>query len=185
LKKRELKLSVGTMWEYFCKDWLLAQEKYDKVWTLKEWHEYCEGNEVEKGLVLGKKDIGIDLVAHSKEGYHAVQCKWKKKGKVTWAQLSTFVGLVSRSGPWVSNIVMTNGSGVMWKVRRLKKDKSLCCGTFSSTERLEWTRISGVECLGHRLDEEVKVIEEVVEEVKIDADKMRQARLARFATVNV
>jgi len=31
----------------------------------------------------------------------------------------------------------------------------------------------------------VKVIEEVVEEVKIDADKMRQARLARFATVNV
>ena len=195
LKKRELKTSVGTMWEHFCQDWLLAQRKgeeqvYDNVWTLQEWHIHCKDNaNIPSGLVLGKKDIGIDLIAHSKDGYHAVQCKWKKKGKVTWAQLSTFIGLVGRSGPWVSHIVMTNGVGVLWKVKKLKKDKSLCHGTFAGTNRLEWTSITGGTCVGHVLGRTMEEVVEISKEKKeveeenrmSETEKMRQARLARFS----
>lgn len=191
LKKRELKTSVGTMWELFCQDWLRAQRDskncviYDSVWTLSEWALYCEEEKsIPKGLVLGKKDIGIDLVAHSKSGYHAIQCKWKKKGKVTWTQLSTFVGLVGRTGPWSSHIIMTNGPGVIWKVRRTVKDKTLGVGTFSSTDRVTWTNLTGHLCIGHRLtDPDEASSSQSAEEkpcVAISTEEMRRARLARF-----
>lgn len=203
LKKRDLKQSVGTMWEYFCVDWLKNQRDkndtpiYDNVWTLREWHDYCDKNDVQKGLILGKRDIGIDLVAHSASGYHAVQCKWKNKGKVTWAQLSTFIGLVARSGPWSSHIIMTSGTGILWKVRRSEKDKSLCKGTFSKTTRAMWLSISGVSGVGHRLTDDapsepptppIPTVLDRMREARlsqatrgsVDLDKVREARLARF-----
>jgi hypothetical protein len=183
LKRRELKQSVGTTWEAFCVDWLRTltdkkgDSKYDAVYTLQEWYHFTKNHVVPEGLILGKKDIGIDLIAHNQYGYHAIQCKWRKKGKVTWDQLSTFIGLVARTGPWASHVIMTNGSGIMWRVKRTKKDVSICQGTFASTSRLHWVTISGGEIKGHTLRDGSE--EPEIEET--DLDKIREARLARFS----
>ena len=186
LRKRDLKTSVGTMWESFCVDWLLAkrdekgEKVYDEVWTLREWHEHCKEGNVAEGLSLGKNDIGIDLIARNSKGYHAVQCKWRKKGKVTWSELSTFIGLVGRSGPWVSHIIMTNGDGILWKVKRTKKDVSMCKGTFTATKRDQWLSLSGVSGVGHRLTDPVVEETSSAPPEVVDVDRMREARLARF-----
>lgn len=172
LKKRDLKTSVGTTWENFCCLWISSSGKYDAVWNLSEWREYATS--LPSSYHLTKQDNGIDLVAHNSHGYHAIQCKWRKKGKVTWTSLSTFVGLCSRTGPWTTEIVMTNGTGVTSKVPRTKRDVSLCVGRFRSTKREQWLKMCGL------YDEKTVASSSEVKEV-VDLDEMRRARLARFS----
>jgi hypothetical protein len=187
LKKRDLKTSIGTTWELFCKDWLLTYRKkekqiYDRVWTLSEWNEYCKVDEIPASLHLRKQDIGIDLVARSDAGYHAIQCKWRKKGKVSWTDLSTFVALVSR-GSWKSHIIMTNATGITWKVSRTDKDKSLCKTTFAHTPRTQWLEMIGEDPRGHKLTDEDRVEEASSSIEPISHEVVRMARLAHFCNI--
>lgn len=175
LKKRDLKTSVGTTWERFCALWLLHEGRYTAVWTISEWLDHVDSEGLGKTYQLKRQDNGIDLIAQSERGYHAVQCKWRKKGRVTWSTLSTFIGLCARTGPWTTQIVMTNAPGITSKVPRTKRDVSLCQGTFRSTSREHWLKMVG-------LYEENRVSDEASSSApEPSLDEMRAARLLRFA----
>lgn len=194
LKKRDLKQSVGRTWELFCKDWLLAQRNSKGVPLYVAVHDAVD----KKGeLGLGKQDIGIDLVAEARIGnktvYHAIQCKWRKKGLVTWTQLSTFLALCSRTGPWVCHRVMTNSTGVNWKKMKGDKDRCTARGTFAATDRLTWMATAGVQSQGHVLGStasneassstDIDVVTESLTQMSVSkstVDIVREARLKRF-----
>jgi hypothetical protein len=146
LKKREDKKKKGDVWELFCKDWLLASDKYKNVWLFQEWIRYCSEKQCSTKGLKSKQDNGIDIIAEVEDGtFVAIQCKYRKdKKKVTWNSLSTFIGLCERTGPWDQYIVMTNGSGVTRKVPKSKKDKSICIGTFRGTPRIQWLKMAGL-----------------------------------------
>lgn len=177
LKKRENKISIGTMWEMVCADWLRVSGKYEAVWTLQEWREYIEVANLPVGYNLKKKDVGIDLIAKSKKyGYHAIQCKWRKKGTITWAMVSTFAGLCSKTGPWSSQVIMTNASGIGRNVPRTKSDYNMCAGTFRGTSREHWMKMCDIYDEHLLEDPDVNKIEQ-----KVDVEAMRKARLERFS----
>lgn len=183
MKKRDNKRDKGMLFEEFCKDWLLAQDRYTGVWTLAGFRQYAIENDLPQGYRLDKQDNGIDLVLQTtKKGvvtYSAIQCKWRKKGRVAWATLSTFIGLCERTGPWDHYIVMTNAPGITRKVPKSPKDRSICVGTFRHTTREQWCKIAGVY-EPHLLTEPTpKPVNEEEER-----ERMRQARLARFSATS-
>ncbi len=170
MRQRDNKAIKGLAWEEFCQWYLLKVKKYDKVWL---WKEIPEEVKQQLGLKI-RADNGIDIVAQRYGKYTAVQCKFKKrqiaKGrktvKVSWKTLSTFLGLVSRSGPWEQHIVMTNCHGVgKWQIPRSPKDKTIAYGTFKNLTRLD--------CVSEGIS-----VDEVVR-VKSDVE-IRAARLAIF-----
>ena len=180
MKDRDSKKKKGDMFELFCKDWLLASGKYEQVWLLPEWHAHMKELEVENAIP--KQDNGIDLIALSKDGYDAIQCKWRysstrKYQKVTWQTLSTFIGLCERSGPWNKYIVMTNCSGVTRKLPMTKKDKSICVQTFRNTTREHWMKLVG-NYVEHRLSDDAPIKSGKQELSKED---LRAARLAHYS----
>lgn len=146
LKKREDKKKKGDLWECFCRDWLLASDKYKNVWLFQEWMNYCSEKQISTKGLKTKQDNGIDIIVELNNGkYGAIQCKYRKDmKKVTWNTLSTFIGLCERTGPWEQYIVMTNGKGVTRKVPMSKKDKSICVGTFRRTHREQWLKMVGL-----------------------------------------
>lgn len=194
LKKRDLKQSVGRTWELFCKDWLIAQKNSKGEPLFSAVYDVIE----KRGeLGLDKQDIGIDLIAEATSGtqpvYHAIQCKWRKKGQVTWTQLSTFLALCSRTGPWVCQRVMTNSTGVNWKKMKGSKDRCTARGTFASTDRLTWMTIAGVQSEGYLLGSSTTItvaeasssnaVDVDIEQTRVDT--MREARLKRFGSTTV
>ena len=144
LRQRDDKIMKGFAWEKFCQWYLITVKKYQQVWL---WKEIPEDVKEELRLTM-RADNGIDIVAqqYGSGNYIAVQCKYKKrqiaKGrrtvKVSWANLSTFVGLTARTGPWQQHIVMTNCDGVgKWQIPRSPKDKTIAYGTFRNLTRLD------------------------------------------------
>lgn len=167
LKARECKKLKGDVWEEFCYQYLLSLEKYTSVWKWKE-----VPPEVKETLGLHRReDNGIDIVCKQGKKFIAVQCKYRKRGKVPWSTLSTFVGMCSTTGPWYRCLVMTNCKGVTRKVARREGDVSWCGGTFRKrTPREVWMRMAGFDTEGQKLGgEKVKSIEE-----------MKLARLKKF-----
>lgn len=188
MKERGNKKLKGDLWENFCKDWLLATGKYSQVWLLSEWDDYALN--APESYQLTKQDNGIDLIAATKTGYVAIQCKYRKKGYVNWSSLSTFIGLCERTGPWEKYIVMTNAKGITRKLPQTEKDKAICLATFRSTSREVWLKIAGLY-LEHSLDPSSTMSsvqtattssssEVVVENKQLSQEEMRAARLARF-----
>ena len=146
MKDRDNKKRKGDIWEKFCKDWLLASEKYTRVWLLDEY------NTEFPHAFLSKQDNGIDIIAKTSDGYHAIQCKYRKQTvravRVDWKSLSTFIALCERTGPcdgsiWEKYVVMTNCPGVTRKLPRSPKDKSICRKSFQNTKRDHWLRMIG------------------------------------------
>ena len=188
MKERVNKKLKGDLWENFCKDWLLATGKYSQVWLLSEWDDYALN--APESYQLTKQDNGIDLIAATKTGYVAIQCKYRKKGYVNWSTLSTFIGLCERTGPWEKYIVMTNAKGITRKLPKTEKDEAICLATFRSTSREVWLKIAGLY-LEHSLDSSSTMSsvqtdttssssEVVVENKQLSQEEMRAARLARF-----
>lgn len=134
----------GRAWEQFCQLWISARYDWvEKVYLLEQ-----TSVELREQLGLRKQDLGIDLIVETKSGeFIAVQAKYrscvKKISKVPWSHLSTFWGLVARSGPWKAHWVMTNCSGISWKVPKTDKDRTLAMGTFRKTPSETWLKMSG------------------------------------------
>ena len=179
LKKREDKKKKGDVWEKFCKEWLIASDKYKTVWLLQEWLSYCQSkNQSTLGLKT-KQDNGIDLIGELNSGkLVAIQCKYRKNmKKVTWNTISTFLGLCERSGPWGKYIVMTNGKGVTNKIGRSPKDQSICLGTFRGTKRTQWLKMAGI--FHENKLEEVQPKKKKMEKLP-NLEELREIRLKKF-----
>lgn len=161
LKQRNT-TSKGSLWEEFCRGYLLAVYQCPAVYRFEE----CPDS-LKQQFHLGSRDMGIDLIAQmpspssveQKEPmYAAVQCKFRKpstnkkrpKTLVSWKDLSTFLSLASRTGPWCRHIVMTNGHGVAWQGRKHAMDQVIAMQTFQNMSRSDWTQML-------RLDESVPV----------------------------
>lgn len=143
MQERDSMKRKGDIWELFCKDWLLATGEYQAVYLLDEYN-------AQFGCIT-RQDNGIDLLAQTTTGWHAIQCKYRSKGYVTWKMLSTFIALCERTGPWDKYIVMTNAPGVTHKLPRTPKDKSICYRRFANTPREHWMRIIGTDRSFRRL----------------------------------
>lgn len=170
MKERDNKKRKGDIWESFCKDWLLASGKYINVWLLNEYNDSFPHNNF-----ISKQDDGIDIIAQSSVGWDAIQCKYRRKGKVTWKSLSTFIALCSRTGPpddihhsWNKFIVMTNSHGISHKLPRTHQDKSICFSTFKNTKLDHWRRMVGLNVSSPHIISSV------------DIDFLRQQRLKFF-----
>lgn len=170
MKLRDNKKIKGDMWELFCRDWLLSSDKYIEVWLLKDCPHFPN---------ITKQDNGIDLIAQTKTGYCAIQCKYRsKKGRVDWKSLSTFIGLCERTGPWEKYIVMTNCSSVTRKVPKSPKDYSICLKSFQGTTREHWMKMVGTY-QEHKLSDDIKSSHNFLSE-KVDLELIRKARLSKF-----
>jgi len=140
LKKNKNKIK-GDLFESFCKIYLKNIKNFDEVWYLKQ-----IPNELKTFLGLSKMDFGIDLVAVKQNKYYAIQCKFRKKKKnikkgIPWKQLSTFYGLVYKTGPYEKHIVMTNCDYVRHIGKKTKKDQSICYGSFCKLNNFDWLNI--------------------------------------------
>jgi hypothetical protein len=144
MKDRDNKKRKGDIWESFCKDWLMASGKYIHVWLLDEYNvDYPEA-------FMSRQDNGIDIIGQTNDGWHAIQCKYRKqtarKVSVDWKSLSTFLAMCERTrahdkSMWQKYVVITNCPGVTRKLPRTSKDKSICRKSFQNTSRDHWLRM--------------------------------------------
>ena len=150
---------VGRLWEEFCQGWLETTGHLGITGCLlldeidPEWLEY---------LGLTSKDIGIDLIAWTGDPNHDDQVNWfpiqakfrtnfrksARQPKVSWSDLSTFFGLVARTGPpqgWYKHIIMTNCAGVKWVIPKTTQDLTLAMGSFKKTPRQIWLKLANFQ----------------------------------------
>lgn len=161
IKARNTK-TKGDIFETFC--YLYLQQKGYQVWFLKDLPE-----EYLQILHLDRKDYGIDLIARVQSGgndfWFPVQCKYRKPTKnslgqtvhrVGWKEISTFLALVSKTGPdkygWKKHIIMTNADYVSWKGKKASKDWTIAKKTFEGLSRSFWKDMIGLK--GYSLTEE-------------------------------
>jgi hypothetical protein len=177
IKRRDSKKAKGDGWERFCQFYLSRVMQYHRVWR---WPEIPD--DVRQYLRLGSRvDNGIDLVAQENpnSGFIAVQCKYRQKilQTVTWATLSTFVGLCAQTGPWLQHLVMTNCKGVSRKtgIPRTVKDRTIAYGTFKNMTRAQCTQVEvGAPSEYHRVAENVAVATVTMPKTM---EELREARI--------
>ena len=138
----------GDIWESFCKAYLIQTNIYTTVKLLAEASE----DEL-KQWSLTQKDVGIDIIAVDYDETHTQSnASSDARGGVTWRELSTFIALCARTGPWSSHVVMTNAKYVKREGTASHKDKSICYATFCKLKRHDWCAIAnlgdGYKC-GH------------------------------------
>jgi hypothetical protein len=192
LKDRDNKKIKGDIWERFCVLYLENLEayyknnnninkKYINVWL---WKDVPNNVLSALGLKITKVDNGIDIIAETYDNkYHAIQCKYlgNTDKTVSWATLSTFVGLCARSGPWDRQIVMTTGKGITRKVPKTDKDLSICIGTFRGLSKEMWMKISGIYT-EHRINDPIDNINNIN---KIDFSNLNLSNLnTKPSTIN-
>jgi hypothetical protein len=155
LKKNDANKRKGKIFEAFCKDWLLASEKYDEVFLLSE-----VPSDLQSQLGLPKGDKGIDLVARKENKFFAIQVKFRSKpigrkssSTVTWRHLSTFISLCQTTGPWERCLVMTNVPNVLWQGRCPPHFSVIKYLNFRNTERIHWMKMAGT-FIENKLSEE-------------------------------
>jgi hypothetical protein len=172
LKDRESKKQKGDVWELFCYKWLVATQKYAQVW---KWNQIPQEHK-DKLKLERKEDNGIDIVVMTNTGYQCVQCKYRKKNKITWTSIATFVAMAAMTGPWEKHIVMTNAPGVTRKLKRTEKDISFCRGTFRRTKRDIWLRMVGLT--------EVHITGgSVTKKKKPTPEELRELRIKHFVSI--
>jgi len=175
IKSKESTKVKGDVFEHFAYLYFSKVKGYE-TWFLKDLPK-----ELRKELGLQKVDLGIDLVAKNRNNYYAIQVKYRKANKyksktvLGWKQLSTFYGLVSKTGPssdgqgstWVKHIVFTNADYIRHVGKKGPKDWSICLGTLRGIKRDKWESMMGF--VGHKLqDKKIK---------KLSIEEMREARL--------
>jgi len=168
LKERELKKNKGDVWESFCEMWV--RHRFEQVWLWKNIPQ--EGKDHLK--LTRREDNGIDIIVKTSTGYSCVQCKYRKKGKVTWNSITTFIAMAAMTGPFEKHIIMTNASGVTRKLARGKKDKSFCCGTFRKTPRHVWLNMVGLT------EEHVTRDDTTVKKKNPSVEELRKLRISKF-----
>lgn len=193
MKRRDNKQLKGLAWEKFCQWYLLKVLSYEEVWL---WKDIPEDIKTKLKLTF-RSDNGIDIIGKLNDKYIAIQCKYlctkkNKYKKVTWKTISTFVGLVSRCGPFSQHIVMTNCSGVgKWDIPRSPKDKTIAYGTFKKLSWKDFTECKSLKDPNEKV-EEIQETEEKTEIKKkvakmkpISLEEMRKIRLEKLAKLDV
>lgn len=145
LRVRDNKKVRGDLFEEFCVQYLKHVRGFTNVWRLED-----VPAEILERLGMGRRDMGIDLVAEKDGKYAAVQCKYKTwrthtKPIVTWKAVSTFYALCMRTGPWDKYIVMTNCAYVRHQGKKTHKDLSICQKTLQATTKEQWTKMCELE----------------------------------------
>lgn len=179
IKSKESTKVKGDVFEHFAYLYFSKVKKYE-VWFLKDLPK-----DLRNTLGLQKVDLGIDLIARNKDRYYAIQVKYRKSNKykrktvLGWKQLSTFYGLVSKTGPdsdgqestWRKHIVFTNADYIRHVGKKGPKDWSICKGTLRGIKRDKWEAMIGFT--GHKLiDKKIK---------KLTPEELREARLKAFS----
>jgi hypothetical protein len=155
----------GDVFEHFAYMYFSRVKKW-QVWFLKDLPK-----EIRDKLKLAKVDLGIDLIAQDQDKLYAIQAKYRKQNTRTktvlgWKQLSTFYGIVSKTGPWKKHIVFTNADYIRHVGTKTILDKSICLGTLRGIKRHEWEEMMGF--VGYKMSEE---------KVKLTAEQIREKRL--------
>lgn len=204
LRKKTSTKERGDLFESFCVLYLLNVKNFTSAWMLKD-----VPSNIRERVGLGRKDIGIDIVAMKGDDVYCVQVKYKghggigynpntkgykSKGSVGWKELSTFYALCSRTGPWTKHIVMTNVDFVNHKGMRSKKDLSWCKGTFRRTTKDQWQSMMGHsgQVLGSQpnvitIEDSISSEEEIIHILPPPtntSDTVRSARLRYFESLN-
>ena len=179
IKNKNNKKIVGDLFEEFCKLYLIYIKKIPFVWLLNE-----VPDEHRKKLSLGKLDLGIDLIGFDNisNDYYAIQCKYRSKNRyksknvLGWKMLSTFQGLVHKTGPYKKHIVMTNADYIRHVGKKNKKDLSICLKRFQNLKRLDWIKmIPDTENKNMSLIEHKKNLNN-----KLTIEQLRLKRLSKF-----
>ena len=175
LKKRS-KNESGFIWEHFCLMYLKAKG-YGECWLLAD-----TPKEILDKLNLRRRDMGIDIIIKHKNGFFAVQAKWRsnrrKSSKIalTWNKLSTFYALCARTGPWLKYIVITNCDYVRREGKKCKMDQTIAKGSFRGCKREYWVKMAdikeGVE-LGENKNENI-------EDVKMSLREKQRLQRSNF-----
>ena len=170
----------GDIFELFVQKYLIHCYKggdfFRGVWLLRD-----VPDDVLSKLSLKRHDVGIDIIAvDNNNKFYAVQVKYRKKGyKVThgigWQTLSTFYGLVNRSGPWERYVVVTNADYIRHMGKKDKRDLSICYGTLKSITLEGWEKMCGfsgqiLDCTQHKIS---------------NIDNLREKRIAYFEKSNI
>jgi len=162
--KKNTKLK-GDIFELFAQKYLkhcFHKPDFVEVWLLKEVPDV-----VLVSLGLKRNDLGIDLIAVDAKGkYYAIQAKYRKKGYkavhgVGWKGLSTFYGLVTRSGPWERYIIITNANYVRHVGKKIKKDLSICYGTLCKIGVEDWSKMANLR--GYTLNDSLDMVDKKIE----------------------
>lgn len=158
----------GDVFEHFAYMYFSRVKKW-QVWFLKDLPK-----EIRDKLKLAKVDLGIDLIAQDQEKFYAIQAKYRKqntrsKTVLGWKQLSTFYGIVSKTGPWKKHIVFTNADYIRHVGTKTILDKSICLGTLRGIKRHEWEEMMGF--VGHKLSSDLP------KEKRLTPEQIREKRL--------
>lgn len=183
IKNKLSKKVKGDVFEHF------AYLYFSKVKCWETWFLKDLPKDIRTKLKLAKVDLGIDLIARSEGKYYAIQAKYRKKGYkpktiLGWKQLSTFYGIVSKTGPWYKHIVFSNCDYIRHVGTKTIKDKSMCIGTLRKIKREEWEAmlsIQGHSCSSTKLDSVVNV-DEKPKVVKLSIEELREKRLLALAS---
>lgn len=180
LRARDNKKLRGDIFEEFCVLYLRTKLT-GNVWLLKD-----VPDDTLIKLGLQRRDMGIDIIVETADGYQAVQCKYKKhvgarRNILSWRVLSTFYALCLRTGPWDKYIVMTNCEYTLHQGKKTPKDLSICLGTFRAISREQWLLLC--ETKSQTVSEqrmETQTADLEVNQPFINQEQLRQLRLMRF-----
>jgi hypothetical protein len=171
-EKANNKKKKGDLFESFCYLYLKNVMEHDNVWFYKDFPI-----ELKEVFHLTKNDYGIDLISKKGDGYYAIQCKYRRPQDkvqiISWKSLSTFYAMVSKSGPWVKHITMTNVNGCRHIGEKTDKDLSICIGTFRSINHFNWLKMC-----------EASLIQTYPKTELPDKEVLRNLRLERFSQSN-
>ncbi len=199
LRNKRNKKERGDIFECFCvyyMKYVYFDDTSCNVWLLADIPD-----EIRERLNLQKNDCGIDIIAESNDKFYAVQAKYRKKNKykmysgLTWKQMSTFYGLVSKTGPYVKHIIITNANYARHIGRKTKKDQSICLKTLQKIKYQQWLKMIGT--VGNFLqNQEMETDEEGYTKIVIkshnistyphetEQEKIRRKRLEYFEKNN-
>jgi hypothetical protein len=135
------KKKKGDLFEAFCYLYIKNILKHDEVWMWKN-----IPFEIKQELSLNTtQDFGIDIVSIKNNNYYAIQCKYRKPKDsiqtIPWKSLSTFYGIVNKTGPWYKHVTMTNTNGCRHIGNKTEKDLSICIRTYQSLKSITWLKL--------------------------------------------
>lgn len=178
------KILTGNIFEYFCKLYLKNILEYNDVWLFKE-----IPNNLRKQLCIGNKDMGIDIIATKDNQTYAVQCKYRHRTKkltgISWRDLSTFYALVSKTGPYSGNIIMTNTDYIKRIGKKNINEQILTFSHFDKMQLNDWLKFTIKQTNTTTTTNTLDTTEETYHNTKNDIHKrnhfLREQRLKHFA----
>ncbi len=198
--KANNKKKKGDLFEAFCFLYIKNILKHDEVWFYSDIpssssssSSSSSNNQIflkEKLSLNTTQDYGIDIVSRKGTKYYAIQCKYRKPKDqiqtVSWKELSTFYGIVNKTGPWEKHVTMTNVNGCRHIGEKTEKDWSICIGTFRGLNNFKWLQLIGEE--GNEIEEGDEIEKNKNKNIKNkyitpNIEDLRQKRLQFFNNV--